>query len=153
MNPFDFSISVNHTKKCSTFNGIDIPFKEGSRVLFNKVNPIIAFKSVILNALTIRISSCVDDLIRNKSRVISSDENMIIFERSNGSVHSFNHPGYKAMEEAKYFLNHCNYNRLNRTHYDQIIKALYCINRPSDIDKVTFEDLISCLMEKIMVGN
>ena len=83
------------------------------RIPFNNVDPATVFQGntdrwkdvlsswsdVCIKALEARMDSCVAMLFRNRNNVVVSNEFQVIFKKSNGHLHAFNHPSFKAMEE------------------------------------------------------
>lgn len=133
---------------------VNIPNKTGT-VNYNKViSPetiMETYKEEMINALVIRMKSCVQDLLDNKDRIISSDKYQTAYERSNGVIHLFNNHSYTEMENAIHLLNNGSYGEINRFMCDQIIKALYNTERPEDKGIITFDNLIMHLTTKMMI--
>jgi hypothetical protein len=150
-------VTVREEEKCAEFtHTFVIPFKQSTTpvraITFEQVFE--AYKDVIIEALQSRMNSCVSMLYRNIDRVIYSDKYCVQFARKDGTIHSFNHPSYKAMEETIVFLNVGNYRLIGKGHCDQIAKALYWIEKPSaPINGISFGNLISCIMEIAVVSN
>ena len=128
-----------------------IPFKEyDDKVYRDKISGaqiITTFKDVIVSAVIARMNSCVAMLYRNIDRIICSDKYQVVFERKDGSIHSFNHPSYQAMVEVLEIMDREEYFRFQKGHMDQILKALFWVEKPEKRKNISFGDLISCLME------
>lgn len=150
------SVFVNEKEKCSVFtHQFKIPFKECSdpELLVSRVDyktVLRAYSDVIIDALNKRMESCMDMLSRNIFNVILSDECRVVFRKSNGMLHSFNYPSFERMEEAIDLIDGGNYDELLKAHYEQILKALYWVEKTSDRKNISFGNLISCLMELLM---
>lgn len=109
-----------------------------------------AYRLVLIEALQLRMQSCVEMLHNNMDRVIRSTSMQVYFKKSNGTVHIFNKPSFEAMQEAVVLLVEEKYNQFTKVQVEQMIKALYWVDKPADIDGVSFGNLISCLMELVM---
>lgn len=125
-----------------------IPFKESEEFiksvsLFDVFN---TFSDVLITALEERMESCMDMLNRNLFNIVVSNEHHILFKKENGSYHSFNHASFKIMQEAVDFIYNGLFKNLRREHYDQIIKALYWVEKPAQRDNFSFGNLISACM-------
>ena len=135
------------------------------RIPFNNVDPTTLFKGhtdtwkevfsawseVCIHALESRMDSCVSMLFRNRNNIVVSNENQIIFKKSNGQYHAFNHPSFKAMEEFKEYLENGNWKLFKPSQQcvRQLLKALYWIPEEHKQEKnnYSFSQLISCLEE------
>jgi len=111
-----------------------------------------AYSDVIIAALEARRVACLDMLTRNLDNIIHNDGHQIIFKKNNGSTHSFNTFSYEAMGNAIDMINRGEFGTLQGFHYDQMIKALYWIEKPADRSNISFGNLISCIMELIICG-
>lgn len=140
-------IDNKYSKFTHTFR---VPFKKleepiQARISVFKV--IDTFSDVIIEALEARMESCVDMLSRNLFNIIESDEHHILFKKDDGSYHSFNHPSFKFMQEAINLIKNNNSEDLRGRHCDQIVKALYWIEKPAPRNGISFGNLISACME------
>ena len=135
------------------------------RIPFNNVDPITLFKGhtdtwkevfsawseVCISALESRMDSCVSMLFRNRNNIVVSNEHQIIFKKSNGQYHAFNHPSFQAMEEFKEYLENGNWKlfKPSQQWVRQLLKALYWIPEEDKQEKnnYSFSQLISCLEE------
>jgi hypothetical protein len=83
--------------------------------------------------------------------VVVSNECQIIFKKSNGQYHAFNHPSFKAMEDMKEYLQEGNWKLYGpeQAGVRQLLKALYWISEEDKQEKggYGFGQLISCLEE------
>lgn len=151
------NVSVDKKREMSTFTySFSIPFKKGDASLFVGLIPyevISTFQDVLINALHERMQSCIDQVNRNRSRVDHSDEVFIIFEKKDGSFHSFNHPSFAVMQNAVEYLEAGDFNSINKQHADQLIKALYWVEKPEPRYGLSFGNLISVLTEIMMTSN
>ena len=97
------------------------------------------------------MDSCVSMLFRNRNNIVVSNEYQIIFKKSNGQYHSFNHPSFKAMEAMKEYLENGNWKlcRPEQAGVRQLLKALYWIPEEDKQERngYSFGQLISCLEE------
>ena len=132
------------------------------RIPFNDVDPAVTFtgrsdrwemvlsawSEVCILALETRMDSCVSMLFRNRNNIVVSNENQIIFKKSNGEFHVFNHSSFKAMEDmVKYFKDGIGF-KPEQAGVRQLLKALYWI--PEELKQnrgYSFSQLISCLEE------
>ena len=105
------------------------------------------FSSVIIKALEDRMAACMSMLSRNIFKVVYSDEYVIVFEKENGSYHSFNHASYKTMEDAINMFTIGDVFNLELPHLDQIMKALVWVEDRKDVENMSFSNLVSCIME------
>lgn len=127
-----------------------VPFKkleEPIQMRMSIYKVIDTFSDVLINALEARMESCVDMLSRNLFNIVESDEYHIMFKKDDGSYHSFNHPSFKFMQEAINLINEKKSKYLTKVHYDQIIKALYWVEKPAPRNGISFGNLISACME------
>ena len=91
---------VDSENKCSEFTTF-------FRIPFNNVDPASIYTNngkerwqevfdewsgVCIKALKARMDSCVSMLLRNYNNIVVSNELQIIFKKSNGQYHEFNHP-------------------------------------------------------------
>lgn len=150
------SVFVNEKEKCSVFtHQFKVPFKKcsDSDLLVSRLDyktVLRAYSDVIIDALNKRMESCMDMLSRNIFNVILSDECRVVFKKSNGMLHSFNHASFERMKEAIDLVDGGKYDELLPAHYEQILKALYWVEKTSDCKNISFGNLISCLMELLM---
>ena len=149
---------VNFKNKSSEFTTV-------FRIPFNNVDPTTLFKGhtdtwkevfsawseVCISALESRMDSCVSMLFRNRNNIVVSNEHQIIFKKSNGQYHAFNHPSFQAMEEFKEYLENGNWKlfKPSQQWVRQLLKALYWIPEEDKQEKnnYSFSQLISCLEE------
>ena len=135
------------------------------RIPFNNVDPasiftgnrdrwrevLSAWFEVCIRALELRMDSCVSMLFRNRNNIVVSNEYQVIFKKSNGQYHSFNHPSFKAMEAMKEYLENGNWKlcRPEQAGVRQLLKALYWIPEEDKQERngYSFGQLISCLEE------
>ena len=133
------------------------------RIPFNNVDPTTLFtgntwkevfsawSEVCISALESRMDSCVSMLFRNRNNIVVSNEYQIIFKKSNGQYHAFNHPSFQAMEEFKEYLENGNWKlfKPSQQWVHQLLKALYWIPEEDKQEKnnYSFSQLISCLEE------
>ena len=135
------------------------------RIPFNNVDPstiftgnrdrwrevLSAWFEVCIHALELRMDSCVSMLFRNRNNIVVSNEYQIIFKKSNGQYHSFNHPSFKAMEAMKEYLENGNWKlcKPEQAGVRQLLKALYWIPEEDKQERngYSFGQLISCLEE------
>ena len=110
-----------------------------------------AWSEVCIRALEARMDSCVSMLFRNRNNVVVSNEHQVIFKKSNGQYHSFNHPSFKAMEEMREYLQNGNWKYCypEQVWVRQLLKALYWIPEEDKQERggYGFGQLISCLEE------
>ena len=150
------SVFVNEKEKCSFFtHQFKVPFKEcnDTDLLITGIDyktVLKVYSDVIIDALNKRMESCMDMLSRNIFNVILSDECRVVFKKSNGTLHSFNHASFERMKEAVNLIASGAYDELLKAHYEQILKALYWVEKTSDRKNISFGNLISCLMELLM---
>ena len=157
-NDFVPTVNVNFENKYSEFTTL-------FRVPFNDVDPtsictgntnrwkhiLAAWSVVCIRALEARMNSCISMLFRNRDNIKVSNEYQIIFKKSNGQYHSFNHPSFRAMEEMKEYLENKNWNSYvpSASWVRQLLKALYWIPEEDKQERNNygFGQLISCLEE------
>lgn len=150
------SVFVNEKEKCSVFtHQFKVPFKECndsdlSITILDYKTILRAYSDVIIDALNKRMESCMDMLSRNIFNVVLSDEHRVVFKKSNGTLHSFNHASFERMKEAVNLIASGAYDELLKSHYEQILKALYWVEKTPDRKNISFGNLISCLMELLM---
>ena len=141
----------NRYAEFSTF--FRIPFKEGE-VNYNHhtwKDILGAWREVLILALELRMDSCVSMLFRNRNNVILANESQVVFKKSNGQIHAFNHPSFHEMEIMLDILKSGDWAELR--HRDlgvrQLLKALYWIpeDQRQDHGGFGFGQLISCLEE------
>ena len=151
----ELNVEVFETEEYSKFTHIfKVPFKKleepiQARVSVFKV--IDTFSDVIIKALEERMESCVDMLSRNLFNIVESNEYHILFKKEDGSYHSFNHPSFKVMQEAINLIKEEKIKHLTKVHYDQIVKALYWVEKPAPRNGISFGNLISACMEIIII--
>lgn len=110
-----------------------------------------SWAEVCILALNMRMDSCVSILFRNKDNVLISNEHQVVFRKSNGQIHAFNHFSFNAMERMVKYLQVGNWEAIKGEEQGvrQLLKALYWI--PEDMRKdhggFGFGQLISCLEE------
>ena len=150
--------TVNSEDKYAEFTTLfRIPFNNvdpstiftGNRDLWRKV--LSAWLEVCIRALEARMDACVSMLFRNRNNVVVSNQYQVIFKKSNGQYHSFNHPSFKAMETMKEYLEKGDW-RLGKPEQAwvrQLLKALYWIPEEDKQERngYGFGQLISCLEE------
>ena len=150
------SVFVNEKEKCSVFtHQFKIPFKECNDpdLLITDIGyktVLKVYSDIIIDALNKRMESCMDMLSRNIFNVILSDESRVVFQKNNGMLHSFNHASFERMKEAIDLIDGGRYDELLKAHYEQILKALYWVEKTPDRKNISFGNLISCLMEMLM---
>lgn len=107
-------------------------------------------KTCIL-ALEMRMDACVSMLFRNRDNVIMSDEFQVVFKKSNGQIHAFNHQSFKTMQDMVKALQFGELEsvRTNKLGIRQLQKALYWISEEErkDHGPFSFGQLISFLDE------
>lgn len=104
------------------------------------------FSKVIVKALEDRMAACMDMLSKNFFNIVYSDEYTIVFKKENGKYHNFNHASYKAMEDAINMFTIGDTFNLELLHLDQIMKALVWVEDRKDIQGISFDNLITCIM-------
>lgn len=141
----------NRYAEFSTF--FRIPFKEGEVNYSHHTwkDLLGSWREVLILALELRMDSCVSMLFRNRNNVIMANEYHVVFKKSNGQIHSFNHPSFQAMEIMLDILKSGNLNELRNQELGvrQLLKALYWIpeDQRQDHGGFGFGQLISCLEE------
>ena len=97
------------------------------------------------------MDACVSMLFRNRNNIVVSNEFQIIFKKSNGKYHAFNHPSFRAMEDFKEYLENGNWKlyKPEQAWVRQLLKALYWIPEEDKQERngYGFGELISCLEE------
>jgi hypothetical protein len=110
-----------------------------------------SWTDVCIAALESRMDSCVSMLFRNKNNILRSDECQVIFKKSNGHIHRFNHAAFRAMEEMVNAFQKGDWNAIknNELGVRQLLKALYWIPEEDKKEHGSFGfgQLISCLEE------
>lgn len=130
-----------------------IPFKEGE-VPYNHhtwKDLLGAWQKVLVLALELRMDSCVSMLFRNRNNVIMANEYHVVFKKSNGQIHSFNHISFQSMEIMMDILKSGDWEAIREQEQGvrQLLKALYWIpeDQRQDHGGFGFGQLISCLEE------
>lgn len=130
-----------------------IPFKEGE-VPYNEhawKDLLGSWADVLILALESRMDSCVSMLFRNRNNVIMADEYRVVFKKSNGQIHSFNHLSFQAMEIMLNTIKLGSWDEFmsQEAGVRQLLKALYWIpeDQRQDHGGFSFGQLISCLEE------
>lgn len=147
--------SVNKYSEFTTF--FCIPFTEESfstdKIAHSNLwkEILSAWSEVCIHALKLRMDSCVSMLFRNRNNVVVSNESQIVFKKSNGQYHAFNHASFKAMEAMKEYLEKEIW-KLGSPEQEwvrQLLKALYWIPKKDKQERggYGFGQLISCLEE------
>ena len=150
------SAFVNEKEKCSLFtHQFKVPFKECndsdlSITILDYKTVLKAYSDVIIDALNKRMESCMNMLSRNIFNVVLSDKHRIVFKKSNGTLHSFNHASFERMKETIDLIDGERYDELLTGDYEQILKALYWVEKTPDRKNISFGNLISCIMEMLM---
>ena len=130
-----------------------IKFKEGEvpRNLHAWKELLKAWAPVCILALEMRMDACVSMLFRNRDNIIMADYNRVVFKKSNGQIHSFNHPSFEAMEQTikQFKAEYWGDISRNPVGVRQLLKALYWIPESERVDHggFGFGQLISCLEE------
>lgn len=136
-----FRIPFNNVDPASIFTG--------NRDLWRKV--LSAWLEVCIRALEARMDACVSMLFRNRNNIVVSNQYQVIFKKSNGQYHSFNHPSFKAMEAMKEYLEKGDWKlgKPEQAWVRQLLKALYWIPEEDKQERggYGFGQLISCLEE------
>ena len=141
----------NRYAEVSTF--FRIPFKEGEVPHSHHTwkDLLGAWREVLILALELRMDSCVSMLFRNRNNVIMADEYHVVFKKSNGQIHAFNHPSFQAMEIMLDILKSSDWEAIRKQEQGvrQLLKALYWIpeDQRQDHGGFGFGQLISCLEE------
>ena len=150
------NVEVFENEKYSKItHSFKVPFKKleepiPAHVSIFKV--IYTFSDVIIDALEKRMESCVNMLSRNLFNIVESNEYHILFKKEDDSYHSFNHPSFKVMQEAISLISEKKSKYLTKVHYDQIIKALYWVEKPAPRNGISFGNLISACAEIIIIA-
>ena len=136
----------------------ETPFEEVYKEQHNRyVKVLRAWAEVCIRALEMRMDSCVAMLFRNRENVLISNEIQIVFRKSNGQLHSFNHPSFKMMEELIQLFNKEDWKAIacHTGGIRQLLKALYWIPEEDKKERNSFGfgQLISCLEEFTIVPN
>ena len=129
---------------------ISIPFKSDYTVQKPKIDyadVIGTFAELIIGALKSRREACLDMLMRNVDNIMFNDGQQITFKKNNGQIHTFKVPSYEIMEQAIDMIKRGEIRKMVPAHYDQIAKALYWVEKPSDKNGISFGNLISCVTE------
>ena len=134
---------------------VEIPFKRDytmQRPRVDYADVIGTFAELIIGALKSRREACLDMLMRNVDNIIFNNGQQITFKKNNGQIHTFNIHSYEIMEQAIIMIEKGEIRRMIPAHYDQIAKALYWVEKPSDKNGISFGNLISCVTEMILFG-
>lgn len=155
-NNLESIISVDFSERSvKIVKRLSVPFKRDYTTQIPRIDyadVIGTFADLIINALKSRREACLDMLMRNVDNIIFNDGQQIIFKKNNGQIHAFNVPSYQAMEEAIDMIKRGEIRKMIPAHYDQIAKALYWVEKPSDKNGISFGNLISCVTEMIFCG-
>ena len=132
------------------FNNVDpSTIFTGNRDLWRKV--LSAWLEVCIRALELSMDACVSMLFRNRNNVVVSNQYQVIFKKSNGQYHSFNHPSFRAMEAMKEYLEKGDWKlgKPEQAWVRQLLKALYWIPEEDKQERGGYGcgQLISCLEE------
>lgn len=145
------TVEINSLKKYSEFTTtFRIPFKKANDVeakCYTPMGIIDAWKEVCIQALEMRMEACLSMLLKNRDRVIESDEECVVFKKPNGHLHFFNYSSFQAMEALVEALKEEGPIVLDSLQADQLLKALYWIPEKlkKDHQEFGFGELISCL--------
>lgn len=136
----------------------EMPYEEVYKEQHNRYIKVLrAWAEVCIKALNARMDSCVAMLFRNRENVLISNEIQIVFRKSNGQLHSFNHPSFKMMEEMVAAFNKEDWQAVvnNQGGVRQLLKALYWVSEEDKKERNSFGfgQLISCLEEFTIVPN
>ena len=112
-----------------------------------------AFNEVMIDALDKRLDACFGQLYKHTNNIRSANECIIVFKKDNGVDHAFNAPTFDCMIGCIEILKRRDYDDLNTFCLDQIIKSLFWIEAPADINRISFSNLISCLMEMYLFSD
>lgn len=108
------------------------------------------WSEICINALESRMESCVSMLFRNRDNIIKSNEDLIVFKKQNGSIHSFNHKSFRTMEDLIIDIKKGNWEYIedNRLGCLQLLKALYWVPEEDrkEICGIGFEKLITVVV-------
>lgn len=130
-----------------------IPFKEGEVPRNHHMwkDLLGSWQKTCLLALQMRMDACVSMLFRNRDNIIMSNEFQVVFKKSNGHIHSFNHMSFAAMQEIYTQFEKGYWGEISRNPQGvrQLLKALYWIpeKERQDHGGFGFGQLISCLEE------
>ena len=131
-----------------------IQFKEDANLEIDRdrwMRLLEAWADVCILALETRMDSCVSMLFRNRDNVIKADEYQVVFKKSNGQIHAFNHFSFRTMEDMLKALKQKDWRGVISSNPGcrQILKALYWIPEEyrKDHGGFGFGQLISCLEE------
>lgn len=106
---------------------------------------------VCILALNMRMDAYVAMLFRNKDNILVSNEFQVIFKKSNGQIHAFNHPSFNAMERMIKHFQSGNWKAIENDTLGvrQLLKALYWVSEEDKKERgcFGFGQLISCLEE------
>jgi hypothetical protein len=106
---------------------------------------------ICIAALEARMESCISMLFRNRNNILLANDVQVVYRKSNGQVHAFNHPSYQAMETMVELLKQGSWEEIknNEVGVRQLLKALYWIPEENKKDQggFGFGQLISCLEE------
>lgn len=153
-NKINSAVNVNREKKVTNITTtFSIPFmdwkngfvEEASMMNWNEVLQL--FNKVIVKALEDRMADCMGMLSKNIFNVVYSNEHTIIYKKDDGKYHNFNHESYKIMEDAINMFTVGDIFNLELPHLDQIMKALIWAEDREDIQGISFNNLISCVVE------
>ncbi len=150
----ELNVEVFEDERYSKFtHTFRVPFKkleEPIQVRKSIYKVVDTFSDVIIEALEARMEACVDMVSRNMFNIIESDEYHILFKKEDGSYHSFNHYSFWNMQEAIRLLKEGSSKRLGKVQFDQIMKALYWVEKPAPRNGISFGNLISTCLEIIL---
>ena len=80
------TVEINSLKKYSEFTTtFRIPFKKANDVeakCYTPMDVIDAWKEVCIQALEMRMEACLSMLLKNRDRVIESDEECVVFQKA-----------------------------------------------------------------------
>lgn len=93
----------------------------------------------------VRNEACLSMLLKNRDRVIESDEECVVFRKPNGHLHFFNHSSFQAMEALVEALKEEGPIVLDSLQVDQLLKAWIPEKLKKDHQEFGFGELISCL--------
>lgn len=150
----ELNVEIFEVEKYSKFtHTFKVPFKKLEEPIqtVSIYEVIDTFSDVIIEALEARMESCVNMLSRNMFNIVESNEFHILFKKEDGSYHSFNHVSFKIMQEAITLIKEEKSKCLTKAHCDQIMKALYWIEKPAPRNGISFGNLISACMEIIII--
>jgi len=151
------NVEVFENEKYSKFtHSFKVPFKKLEDSTINCIpvpglNAIDAFSDVIIEALEARMEACVNMVSRNLFNIVESNEFHILFKKEDGSYHSFNHSSFKVMQGAITLIKEEKSKYLTKMHYDQIVKALYWVEKPAPRNGISFGNLISVCVEILLI--